>query len=294
MADNQTNWIGKDVDIKKGKNGVGDVSKPEKDAIIELAHGVWKAMGLSNEQIAALDATFNVESGFNSKAEHTDIQTHYVKSTPLTAASATYTTETHYIGLGQFDEATWGDAVNTYNKKSGETLDPTAERYDILSQIKVSGSHMKDTIYRRVDMFHNDDSLKNHSIQEVAYGLWHQGAYSKVTRVKTFLEGTGTDQFLNKKSGLSGSFNDTYDTIDAELQQRDAADKNLDNAEADKTLWDAVIEELKKFLDKSSTQDIIQQFIGQQSPEAYPWERKLLWEIEKAETGENPNESLER
>ncbi|MBI5888189.1 MAG: hypothetical protein HZB82_05700 [Deltaproteobacteria bacterium] len=127
MANNQVNWIGKNVRIKKGHNGVGNVSEPQKNAIIELAHDVWKNMGLSREQIAALVATMNIESGFNPLAEHTK-------------------KGKTYIGLGQFDEGTWGDAVTTYNYNYSENLDDTKERYDILSQIKVMGSYMKDTI----------------------------------------------------------------------------------------------------------------------------------------------------
>lgn len=288
MADNQNtatvDWIGKDVETKKGKNGVG-VSDPEKNATIELAHGVWTDMGLSNEQIAAGIATMNIESGFNSKAEHTqDGET--------------------YIGLGQFDDDTWDEAVTKYNKYFNEKLDPAKERYDILSQIKVSGAWIKDRIWPNAVYYNADPSLEGNSLQEIAYGLWHEGASKKegkVDKLKTFLEGTKNDQFLNKTGGLSTSFNDTYDTIDAELHLRDEASKDLDNAvlqaqknETNKSIWDVVIEELKKFLDESDTQDIIQQFINQQSSEKYPVDRRMLWEIEKAETGENENESLER
>lgn len=124
MADNQMNWAGEKVEIKHGKNGVGEMTKPQKNAIIELAHGVWKDMGLSNEQIAALIATMNIESGFNPLAEQT-------------------TGDGTYIGLGQFDGKTWSEAVTKYNKYFNETLDPTKERCDILSQIKVSGAWIK-------------------------------------------------------------------------------------------------------------------------------------------------------
>lgn len=105
---------------------------------------------------------------------------------------------------------------------------------------------------------------------------------------------------MNETGDLSGSFNDTYKNIYDELQLRDEANKNLDNAapqaqrdEANKNLWDAVIEELKKFLDSSGTQEIIRQFIDQQSLGSNPLDRSMAWVTEAEETGENPDESLE-
>ncbi len=288
MADNQSiipmDWIGKNVEIKKGHNGVGNVTDPQMNAIIELAHGIWKNMGLSNEQIAAAIATMNIESGFNPLAEHTQ-------------------NGKTYIGLGQFDEKTWNYAIDLYKKNYGEKLNPDLERYDILSQIKVMGSYMKYPVWPNAVYYNANPSLSGNSLQEIAYGLWNRGASRttyKVDMLKTFLEGTKNGQFMNETGGLSGSFNDTYNNIYDELQLRNEANKNSDNAapqaqmdEANKNLWDTVIEELKKFLDSSGTQDIIRQFIDQQALGSYPADNNVAWMAEAAETGENPDESLE-
>ncbi|MBI5888188.1 MAG: hypothetical protein HZB82_05695 [Deltaproteobacteria bacterium] len=150
---------------------------------------------------------------------------------------------------------------------------------------------MPNAIYYNADPF-----LGGNSLQEIAYGLWNRGASIttyKVDMLKTFLEGTDAGEFMNVYGGLSDSFNETYDKIDSELQLRDETNKNLYNDEANKNLWDTVTEELRKFLDEPGTQDIVQMFIDQQAVGSYPLDRGAAWQMEKTETGENPNESLD-
>ncbi len=262
------------VKTKKGHNGVGRVTDAQRNATIERAYSMYEKMGLSDEQIASLIAAFNVESGFNPKAEHTLPEKHKVNAEPSTLhigatgietsinASATYNTATHYVGLGQFDEGTWTDAVNLYEKKYGEKLDPAKARYDELSQIKVSGAWMKDKIWPTAVKYDANPSLEGSSLQEIAYGLWHQGANSKADRVKTFLEGTGKDKFLNETNQLSVWFNDTYDNMNSDLLQMEKANKN--NGEANKNIGDIWIEGVKKFFNDPVIQGFMTQMLVSQ------------------------------
>ncbi|MBI5344368.1 MAG: hypothetical protein HZB21_00635 [Deltaproteobacteria bacterium] len=201
-----------DITPKKGKDksktGAGNVTEEEKNSIINKAISKWKVMGLSREEIALGIATMNVESGFNQRAKGPSV------------------TEK---GLGQFNDPTWKDAVKEYNdnhRAQGEPkLDPdsASSQWNTDDQIKVMGAWLEYVHDRAVEKS-NDPRLKGYSINEIAYALWHKGAYAKIDSVG---EDTGVKEFLDKEFNARKEFKDTYNKVWEDMltgQDANAAD----------------------------------------------------------------------
>lgn len=112
----RTTWA--NITRKTGPGGVGAVSEEYKDSIITDAVTTWQQMGLTQQQIAYGIAAIGVESGFNPDA----------------------VSSTGPIGLGQFSQDTWTDAVKYYNDNYSGHIDVQANRNDPAAQIAVMGA----------------------------------------------------------------------------------------------------------------------------------------------------------
>lgn len=172
------------IRIKKGPGGCGNVSEEKKNGIISDAVSLWEKMGLSEERIAFGIATMGVESGFNP------------------AAKGGSQTER---GLGQITDPTWQDAVKYHNKRYDEQVDLITGRTDEASQVRVMGAWIE-KVWETAGGLVKNSSLQGYGLEEVAYGLWHQGAYSDADRVGGFLLSDGYND-----RNIAPYFRDTYD-----------------------------------------------------------------------------------
>ncbi|MBI5809813.1 MAG: hypothetical protein HZB21_01290 [Deltaproteobacteria bacterium] len=192
----------RDIEIKKGLGGVGDVTEAEKDAIIEKAVAQWEKMGLTQNEMAFGIATMNVESGFNP----------HVKGT----------SETEY-GLGQFNDITWRPAVKEYNDKyRGKTehrIYPDVSRDDPDAQIKVMGAWIR-KVWEKYEKIALDPKLKDYDPVEVAYSIWNKGINKSVDGLKTYLN-DADEGYKKKKAGIRLYLNNTYFKAHDALDVRD-------------------------------------------------------------------------
>lgn len=172
------------IRIKKGSGGCGNVSEEKKNRIVSDAVSLWENMGLSEEQIAFGIATMGVESGFNREAKNE---------------------KTTAYGLGQITDPTWQDAVKYHNKRYDEQVDLVKGRTDEASQVRVMGAWIE-KVWQGAQGPSKKGSLQSYGLEEVAYGLWHQGAYSNADGVAGFLRSDGYND-----PNIAPYFRDTYD-----------------------------------------------------------------------------------
>ncbi len=174
--------------------GKQTLSESEKDKVIDDTADKWARMGLSRKQIAFGIATMGLESGFDPTAKGTS--------------------KSEY-GLGQFNDPTWKDAVEKYNKLHGTKFDPDKTKRDPTTQQAVMGEWIK-VIWSKAKELSKDPALKGHSLEEVAYALWHNGRSSKPKDIKTYLEKKENDKdgdgFNNDHN--KGYFDKTYKEAD--------------------------------------------------------------------------------
>lgn len=141
--------------------GAKKVTEDQKNRTIEHAVSTWQGMGLTNPEIAFGIATMGLESAFNPRIKG-----------PSTSER----------GLGQFNDDTWRDAVNYYNRertKPGNTawpaVDPVKGRDDHDSQINVMGPWIRN-VWDKAGQIGDDRRLEGHTFQQIAYGKWKEGA----------------------------------------------------------------------------------------------------------------------
>ena len=198
----------KNIKIKRGRGGAGEVTEDEKNATIEKAVSQWERMGLSQEQIAFGIATMNVESGFNSDAKN-----------PAPDSTA--------YGLGQFTDDTWIYAVDYYNnhfRGHGPKIYPYVSRDDADAQIKVMGAYIV-RVWTRATKLVGDSRLKDYHFMEVAYGIWHQGIGAGIEDrinkngkliigVKSYLDGDYKTEKGKIDIYLNGTYIEAHDSLD--------------------------------------------------------------------------------
>lgn len=197
----------KNIKVKKGSGGAGDVTEDEKYAVIEDADSTWGEMGLTQEQKAFGIAVMNVESGFNPAAKN-----------PLPESTA--------YGLGQFINSAWETAVKYYNAKfrdkSEPWIDTDSSRSDTDAQIKVMGGWIE-RVWERAGALAGDPALEDYNFMEIAYGVWHEGVGARVEDyvdkygrnvkgIKTFLDGEYSDTSL--RSSFNGTYVEAHDALD--------------------------------------------------------------------------------
>lgn len=194
----------KNIKIKKGSGGVGNVTDNEKCATIDKADSTWERMGLTQEQRAFGIASMNVESGFNPAAKN--------------PGSTAY-------GLGQFIDPTWKDAVTYYNDKirgkNESKIYPDVSRSDPDAQIKVMGAWIQ-RVWGRAKELAGDPKLKDYSFIETAYGVWHEGVYAKIDDLKNkdgkIIQGIKTflkeNEFGSIRPYLNSTYVEAHDAID--------------------------------------------------------------------------------
>ncbi|MBI5885384.1 MAG: transglycosylase SLT domain-containing protein [Deltaproteobacteria bacterium] len=176
---------------KKGR-GIGQVTNEQKNAVISKAESRWKEMGLTDKEIAFGIATMGVESGFDPKAKSTD---------PKSTAE----------GLGQFNDKTWSDAVNLYNKKFNAHLKPDSSRQDPDAQIAVMGAWIP-YVMDRTKKFEGSSEFKDYNQTEIAYGLWHTGAYASTGQLQDFLiDKDHKSGFKNNRAYLNSTHKEAYE-----------------------------------------------------------------------------------
>lgn len=163
-------------DIIKIKSiaGIEKVTDEQKNSTISNAVSKWTEMGLSQQQIAYGIAVMGVESAFNPNAK----------------------SPTGPYGLGQFSADTWKDAVKEYNTKYGGNLDPIQSKTDPAAQIAVLGAWTA-KVWATAQDYVKNPMLKGYSIEEIAYALHHQSAYSAPKQVKEFLLKSGFNGYNN-------------------------------------------------------------------------------------------------
>ena len=183
----------------KDIEGAKKLTEDQKNATIEHAVKTWEGMGLDPAQIAFGTAVIGTESAFNphikgpSKSEY---------------------------GLGQFDEPTWGDAVNHYNderKKPGNHdwphVDRVKGRDDHDSQIQVMGPWIKKA-WDEAGKIARDPNVKGYDQKQIAYGKWHGGVNESAKNVGGYLKENW------HKPDLGGYFDTTYDRANQALKMR--------------------------------------------------------------------------
>ncbi len=115
-------------------------------------------------------------------------------------------------GLGQFNNYTWHDAVKEYNDNyrspSESRIYPEVSKDDPDTQIKVMGAWIRKAWEKAQDIA-DDPKLKDYSLLEVAYGLWHAGIYKSVDGVKAYLDDADKG-YKNKTAQIDFYLNDTY------------------------------------------------------------------------------------
>lgn len=174
-------------------------------------------MGLSDDEIAFGIATMGVESGFDSKA----------KASGSTAR-----------GLGQFLESTWKDAVKNYNSHYGGSLDTDLSRHDADSQTAVMGAYIKKVIWPTAKRHAADSKLSSYSVEEIAYGMWHEGVGTEgnVERVSKYLGRTDGYNNTNVKAYFRRTYNKAKEVLKTYPKRNSGGEQSRTNRHLDKIL----------------------------------------------------------
>ncbi|MCR4287025.1 MAG: hypothetical protein NUW09_03325, partial [Deltaproteobacteria bacterium] len=135
---------------------------------------------------------------------------------------------------GQLTDPTWRDAVKEYNgkyrSKSEPVIYPDVNKDEPGAQIKVMGAWIRKAWAKAITLKLKEDEpgLKNYSIMEVAYGLWHEGgagasAEAKqrvINQVKKYLDDVDKG-YKDKTAEIDFYLNDTYVKAHDALDIRD-------------------------------------------------------------------------